>query len=272
MTQDWLEVHRASSPLVVSLPHTGTGIPPELHAGYVSLWAARRDADWWVDRLYDFARGLGATTVRTAMSRSVIDVNRDPSGASLYPGQATTELCPTTDFDGAALYRDGLMPDDADIARRREAYFNPYHGALRAELDRLRAQHPRVVLFDAHSIRSRIPRLFDGELPQFNIGTNSGQSCAPELARRVEAVCAATNYSRVVDGRFKGGWTTRHYGEPDKGVHAIQLELACRGYMDEPDAPSPDNWPAPYSEARASSMRAVLKRILEACLAFARSA
>jgi len=271
MTQDWLELHRGPSPLVVSLPHTGIDIPPELAPCYLSLWAARRDADWWVDRLYDFARGLGATTLRTALSRSVIDVNRDPSGASLYPGQATTELCPTTDFDGAPLYRDGLAPDDAEIARRRQAYFNPYHDALRAELKRLRASHARVVLFDAHSIRSRIPRLFDGELPQFNIGTNSGRSCAPELASAVEDVCAATPYSRVVDGRFKGGWTTRHYGAPEQGIHALQLELACRGYIDEPAMPAPDNWPAPYSEARAAALRAVLRRVLDACLAFARA-
>jgi len=269
MTQDWLDVQRAQSPLLVSFPHTGTDIPAELESRYVSLWQARRDADWWVDRLYDFAHARGATTVRTSISRSVIDVNRDPSGVSLYPGQATTELCPTTDFDGDALYRGGLGPDDDEIARRREAFFTPYHAAVRAELDRLRADHPRVVLFDAHSIRSRIPRLFDGELPQFNIGTNDGRSCAVELTRSVESVCANSSYSHVVNGRFKGGWTTRHYGEPARGFHAIQLELSCRGYMDEPDMPSPQNWPAPYSEARAARMREMLKDILAACLAFA---
>jgi N-formylglutamate deformylase len=271
MTQDWLTLARADSPLVVSFPHTGTDIPAALEPRFASLWHARRDADWWVDKLYDFAHGMGATTVRTAISRSVIDVNRDPSGASLYPGQATTELCPTTDFDGASLYRDGQAPDPDEVSRRRETWFAPYHAALRAELDRLRARHPRVVLFDAHSIRSRIPRLFDGELPQFNIGSNSGQSCADALAGAVESVCARTRLSHVVNGRFKGGWTTRHYGAPDRGFHAIQLELSCRGYMDEVEAPSPDNWPTPYSEARASDMRATLRRILEACLSFARS-
>jgi formiminoglutamase len=236
---------------------------------YVSLWQARRDADWWVDRLYDFAAGMGATTVRTTVSRSVIDVNRDPSGASLYPGQATTELCPTTDFDGAALYRPGAEPDADEIARRRAAYFTPYHAMLRAELDRLRARHAKVVLFDAHSIRSRIPRLFEGELPQFNIGTHDGRSCAADLTGAVEEVCAATRYSRVTNGRFKGGWTTRHYGEPAKGFHAIQLELCCRGYVDEPQTPSPENWPTPYAEPRAADLRAVLKDILGACLRFA---
>jgi formiminoglutamase len=267
---DWLEIKRGEAPLVVSFPHTGAEIPGAFADGYVSLWQARRDADWWVDRLYDFAHAMGATTVRTAISRSVIDVNRDPSGASLYPGQATTELCPTTDFDGAPLYQDGRVPDEDKIAHRRATFFAPYHMALRAELDRLRAKHEHVVLFDAHSIRSHIPRLFDGELPQFNIGTNGGRSCANALTNAVESACAKTPWSHVVNGRFKGGWTTRHYGEPAKGFHAIQLELACRGYMDEPATPSPDNWPTPYSETRAAQMRAALKHILDACLAFAR--
>jgi N-formylglutamate deformylase len=271
MNPDWLEIRRGTAPLVVSFPHTGTDIPGDLEADFISPWLARRDADWWVDRLYDFAADMGATMVRTRISRSVIDVNRDPSGASLYPGQATTELCPTTTFDGEALYRDRQQPDESGIARRREAYFTPYHAALRSEIDWLCQTHANVVLFDAHSIRSHIPRLFDGELPQFNIGTNSGASCADGLVQAVESACAASEYSRVVNGRFKGGWTTRHYGEPAKGIHAIQLELACRGYIEEPQAPTPDNWPTPYYEERAAKLRAVLKDILGACLTFARS-
>jgi formiminoglutamase len=272
MSPDWLEVHRGNLPLLVSFPHTGTDLPSDLEDKFVSPWQARRDADWWVERLYGFAADLDATTVRTRISRSVIDVNRDPSGASLYPGQATTELCPTTDFDGAPLYREGAAPTKAEIARRRNTYFTPYHDALGRELERLRAAHAHAVLFEAHSIRSRIPRLFDGELPQFNIGTNSGQSCSPELSEAVRNICAATAYSHVLNGRFKGGWTTRHYGRPGDGIHAIQLELACRGYMDEPEHPTPENWPSPYTEARAADMRAVLKTILNAALAFARNA
>ena len=265
---DWLEVHRGTAPLVVSFPHTGTDIPAGLEEAFASLWHARRDADWWVDRLYDFAATLGATTIRTGVSRSVIDVNRDPSGASLYPGMATTELCPTTDFDGAPLYHAGAEPDAAEIARRKTAYFEPYHDAIRGATER--SPYSRVVLFDAHSIRSRIPRLFEGELPHFNIGTHDGRSCDARLAAAVEGVCAATGYSHVVNGRFKGGWTTRHYGRPDLGFHAIQLELSCRGYIDEPDVPSPRNWPTPYAEPRAAALRAVLKDIIAACLAFAR--
>lgn len=272
MSPDWLEVHRGNAPLLVSFPHTGTDLPSDLEGTFVSPWQARRDADWWVDQLYDFAASLGVTTVRTRISRSVIDVNRDPSGASLYPGQATTELCPTTDFDGDPLYRDGFLPDDAEIARRTQTYFRPYHDTLRAELNRLRKTHAHVVLFEAHSIRSHIPRLFEGELPQFNLGTNGDKSCSPNLTNAVRNACATTSYSHVVNGRFKGGWTTRHYGEPDKGFHAIQLELACRGYMDEPDHPTLDNWPTAYTEARAGDLRAVLKDILNAALTFAKAA
>jgi N-formylglutamate deformylase len=265
---DWLTVTRGDAALIVSMPHTGTQIPPAMESRLVSPWLGRKDADWHVEKLYDFAAALGATTIRTAISRTVIDANRDPSGKSLYPGQATTELCPTTNFDGEPLYKDG-DPDTDEIAARRAQFFDPYHAAIAADIARLRESHRKVVLFDAHSIRSRIARLFDGELPHLNIGTNSGKSCDIGLALAVEAACFGAKFSRVTDGRFKGGWTTRHYGKPGDGIHAIQLELACRGYMDEPDQPSPENWPAAYDEARAAAMRVALKRILQACLQFA---
>jgi len=266
-----VEVHRGEAPLIVSFPHTGTDIPPKIEAGLVSPWLARKDADWWVHKLYDFATELGATTLRTPISRTVIDVNRDPSGASLYPGQTTTGLCPLTTFDGEPLYRDGAEPDEAEIARRRSAYFDPFHAALAQEVERLRGKHGQVVLYEAHSIRSHVPRLFDGALPNFNIGVNGGASCAPALTNAVEAACDRhPQFSRVTDGRFKGGWTTRHYGRPSDGVHAIQMELACRGYMDDPRGPvTEQTWPAAYDPARAAPMRAALTDILNACLAFA---
>ncbi|HEY8614712.1 N-formylglutamate deformylase [Phenylobacterium sp.] len=265
----WLEVTRGEAPLVVGMPHTGTEIPPEIEATLVSTWLARRDADWWIESLYDFALELGATVVRTRISRTVIDANRDPSGASLYPGQATTELCPTTTFDGEPLYREGCGPDDAEIARRRETWFAPYHAALQAQVDRLRSVHPHVVLYDAHAIRSVIPRLFDGELPNFNIGTNNGATCDPALEAAVAAACDVPGLTRVVNGRFRGGYTTRHYGQPGAGVHAIQMELACRSYMAEPAPPTPDNWPTPLDPHRAEPTRAALRRALQACIAFA---
>ena len=266
---DFLEIHRGDAPLVVSFPHTGTDLPPEIEHRFVSSWLARKDTDWWVERLYGFARELGATTVRTRMSRSLIDCNRDPSGASLYPGQATTSLCPTTTFDGESLYRRN-GPDETEIAERRSTFFDPYHAALCRELDRLQSHHGTVVLYDAHSIRSRVPRLFDGELPQFNIGTNGGMSCAPQLAQRVAAICRDSGHSLVLDGRFKGGWTTRHYGRPERGIHAIQMELAQRGYMAAPDEPTENNWPSPIDSEPA--IAAPLRAILLACIAFAKGA
>ena len=264
---EWLQISRGDRPLVIAFPHTGRDLPPtEPH--FRSDWIARRDTDWWVELLYSFARRMGATTVRTRISRSVIDVNRDPSGQSLYPGQITTELCPTTTFDGEPLYA-GDGPDAAEIARRTDQYFHPYHAALAAELERLRAVHPRVVLYDAHSIRSRVPRLFDGELPHCNIGTNGGTSCAAELASAIEQVVAASHFSHVVDGRFRGGWTTRHYGRPEAGIHAIQMELAQRGYLDEPDILTPENWPVAWWPEHAAPLTEVLEAVLEAALGFA---
>ncbi len=267
---EWLQVRRGDAPLVVSFPHTGTEIPIGIEAQLISPWLSRKDTDWWVEELYDFAHELGATTVRTTISRTVIDVNRDPSGASLYPGQLTTELCPLTTFDGEALYLPGLEPNAGEIARRRRSLFDPYHAVLGAELTRLHARHGRVVLYDAHSIRSRVPRLFDGELPQFNIGTNNRATCDPTLTAAIETTCDASAFTRVTNGRFRGGWTTRHYGAPWHDIHAVQMELACRGYLVEPSGPlSSANWPAPYDAARAAPLRAVLTDILKACIGFA---
>jgi N-formylglutamate deformylase len=263
---DWLQVRRGEAPLIVSIPHAGVELS-EYELRFVSPWLARKDADWRLDELYDFAGALDATLVRTRLSRSIVDVNRDPSGASLYPGQATTELCPTTTFDGEPLYL-GPAPDAEEIGARRRAFFDPYHDCLRTEIARLKARHSRVALFDAHSIRSRIPRLFDGELPSFNLGTNSGLSCSADLKQAVAEILAASGRSWIVDGRFKGGWITRAYGKPGEGVEAMQLELACRAYMLEPDPPSPDNWPQPIDDGRAARTRTTLRRALQAVLAY----
>ena len=267
---DWLSVTRGDAPLVVSVPHAGTRIPGEFEPRLVSTWLARTDADWHLERLYDFAVDLGATIVRTDVSRTVVDVNRDPAGASLYPGQATTALCPIDTFDGEPLYRPGAEPAAAEIAERRERYFDPYHQALAEELARLGQAHPEVVIYDCHSIRSVIPRLFPGELPQWNIGTNGGRTCAADLTRMVESHCDRSGLSRVTNGRFTAGYITRHYGRPENGVHALQMELACRGYMREPaGAPTPDIWPSPYVDAAAERLRPTLRAILAGAIAFA---
>ena len=264
MTEPWLTLKQGDAPLLVSFPHTGLSIPAECAAALVSFPLARHDADRHIDKLYAFATELGATTVHTALSRTVIDVNRDPSGASLYPGQTTTGLVPTETFDGRPLYRAGQEPTPDEIERRKALYFAPYHLALAEEIKRLRAMHPRVVLYDCHSIRSREPRLFPGELPVFNIGTNAGKSCEPALETAVARRCAASPWSHVVNGRFTGGWITRTYGRPAEGVHAVQMELAMRGYL-----PS-ENDPPPWDPDFAKPIQQTLRTVLEDCLAFAR--
>jgi N-formylglutamate deformylase len=266
---DWLTVRRGRAPLLLSIPHAGTELV-EVRNEVKSVWLATLDTDWWVDRLYDFAAALDVTVVATSISRTVIDVNRDAESRNLYPGLASTELVPTTTFDGMPLYDTDRVPDAAEQDRRRQSYFDPYHAALRAELLRLKSLHGTVILYDAHSIRSRVPRLFDGILPQFNIGTFDGRSCAQRLADAVTAVCATSATGYVVNGRFKGGAITRTYGQPASGVHAIQMELACRGYMTEPAPPLTEaNWPSPWSPPQAAPLQRILRHVLDCCLAFA---
>ncbi len=266
----WLSITRGNAPLLLSMPHSGTELL-DYEPRFVSPWLARRDADWFIPELYAFAAQLGATIVRTTVSRSVIDVNRDPSGKSLYPGMATTELCPSTTFDGEPLYRDTRPLDADEIEQRRLHYFDPYHAALRDELARLRRLHPRVVIYDCHSIRSRIPRLFDGQLPQFNLGSNDGASCDVALSAAAVAACADSGLGHVLNGRFKGGYITRCFGRPDQGLHALQMELACRGYLREPDAVSADNWPPQFDPDYAAPLRSVLETVLARCITFAQS-
>ena len=259
---DWLTITRGDAPLIISVPHAGTHIPKDILPTLRDRELAISDADFYVDRLYQFATQHGVTIITTAISRTVIDVNRDPAGVSLYPGQATTGLCPTERFDGAPLYREGCEPSEAEIARRRAIYFNPYHAALHAEIEQLRARHRKVVLYDAHSILSRVPRLFPGDLMQFNIGSFDGKSCATVLT---DAVSSACSDSQIVNGRFKGGWITRHYGAPERGIHAIQMELAMRGYLDEAG-----EWPPRWDADRAAPLQATLEHIITACLNFAK--
>jgi len=265
-TPEWLHVRQGSSPLLLSMPHAGLDLRG-LEDRLVSPWLARRDTDWYVPELYELATELGATVVRTDISRTVIDVNRDPSGRSLYPGQNTTELCPTTTFDGEPLYASGREPSDAEIAERRELFFAPYHAALRDEAARLLRVHPQVVVYDCHSIRSAVPRLFDGVLPHFNIGTNSGKSCSPALALGIERICEQSAFSVVLNGRFKGGYITRSLGAPEARIHAIQMELAMRGYLREHGAVSEADWPPPYEPNHAAPLRDVLRAILKHCVA-----
>lgn len=253
-----VDVHPGDSPVILSAPHVGTLLPDALADRLTEHGRAIIDTDWHVHRLY---QGLlpGATTISARYSRYVVDLNRPPDGASLYPGQNTTGTCPVTDFDGNPLYRDGQEPDDAEVAERVEQYHRPYHAAIEEHIARLKARHGAVLLYDCHSIRSVVPYLFEGELPVLNIGTNGGATCDPSLETLTVDGCRAAEqggYSWVLNGRFKGGWTTRHYGQPEHSVHAIQMETAQRAYLHE--AP-----PWPYDEALADRLRPWLKAMLE---------
>lgn len=253
------ELHRGTLPLLVSLPHNGTDIPDDIRAALVEEAQSAPDTDWHVDRLYDFALALGASVLKPRYSRYVIDLNRPPDDASLYPGQNVTGLCPTVAFSGRPIYRDGQSPDAEAIVQRRAQYWQPYHTALQAELQRLKQRHGRVLLWEGHSIRPELPYLFEGRLPDFNLGTAEGRSFPDARLREIEAVLAAqSDYSWVSNGRFKGGYITRHYAAPESGIHAFQLELAQTAYLDETmtafDAP------------RAAPVQALIARMMAAAL------
>jgi N-formylglutamate deformylase len=255
-------LHRGDTPLLVSLPHVGTRLAPELRKLYVERAWAVEDTDWHLAPLYDFVRGLGASLIVPQHSRYVIDLNRPPEDAPMYPGANNTELCPTRFFTGDALYRDGMAPDAAEVARRREVYWRPYHDALAGELARLKSLHGHAVLFDGHSIKSELPWLFDGRLPDLNLGTVQGASCAPSLrAALVDVLDAQRTFTQVVDGRFKGGYITRRYGQPSEGVHAVQLEMCWRCYMREEP-------PFAIDAQRAAELQPVLRALIEAMLAW----
>lgn len=256
-------LHRGNGTVLVSLPHVGTLLPADQHARYQPRALQVEDTDWYLDQLYDFARDLDLTLLVARHSRYLIDLNRPPEDTPMYPGRNNTELCPTRFFTGEPLYRDGAAPDAAEIARRVARYWRPYHDTLAAELARLKAAHGHAVLYDGHSIRSRLPWLFDGELPALNLGTADGSACAPELRAAASAVLAGqTRYPHVVDGRFKGGFITRRHGRPADGVHALQMEMCWHCIMEEAPAP-----PFHYDTARADAVRAAVLRPLLQSLA-----
>lgn len=251
-------VTRGTSPLILSMPHPGTELPSEIAAALNERGRLVEDTDWHMRQLYGFAERFRPTIVEARLSRFVIDLNRDPSGVSLYPGQATTELVPSTTFAGDPIWR--TPPDEAEIARRRELYFKPYHDALAAEIARIKAEHGFCLLWDCHSIKSVIPRLFPGTLPVLNLGTNAGTSGSPTVAAAAVAAMAEQPLTQVVNGRFKGGWITRHYGRPAEHVHAIQMEKALSAYLVAEDAP----WT--FDPAKAGTLQRALDAIIAAAL------
>ena len=257
MNEPIFSLQQGSVPLLVSLPHVGTVIPAALRLDYVSRALATEDTDWHLDKLYDFAGAMGASMLVPLYSRYVIDLNRPPENKPLYADLNNTELCPTRAFSGDALYLAGAAPDEAEIARRRDHYWQPYHDALSAELERLRSIHGYAILFDGHSIKSELPWLFEGRLPDLNLGTVNGSSCAASLRSALSAVLQSQSQAtHVVDGRFKGGYITRHYGRPDLQVHAVQLEMCWHCYM-------PESAPFRYDATRAAHLQPLLKRFIQ---------
>jgi N-formylglutamate deformylase len=260
MDSDIFALTRGTAPLLVSFPHAGTLIPPELERRMTPAALQRADVDWHLPQLYGFARGMGASLLAARHARHVIDLNRPPEDESLYPGQDVTGLIPMDTFRKEPLYRPGQEPDAAEVHDRVARYWQPYHDALRAELDRLRALHGQVVLWEAHSICSVLPRFFAGRLPDLNLGTAEGRACASAVQAAVEAQMGAqTEFTHVSNGRFKGGHITRHYGDPGQGVHALQLEMCQCTYMDEAA-------PFAYRPDRAARVQPLLQRMLEAAV------
>ena len=251
-----VKVQTGDSPLILSQPHGGTYVPEDIAPMLNDNGRRFADTDWHISKLY---AGLveNVTVVEATFHRYVIDANRDPTGASLYPGQNTTSLCPITDFDGKPIWKNGKEPDAAETERRRWVFHAAYHDALAREIARVKAIHGYAILFDCHSIRSNIPFLFDGTLPVFNTGTNTGKSCHPVIEKAVVDACLEVRpESHVLNGRFKGGWTTRHYGRPSDHVHAIQMEIAQRSYMHELP-------PWSYAQERAAGLRLNLRKMLQ---------
>ncbi len=256
---DTYTLHRGTSPLFVSLPHNGTRLPDDIAARLTPDARRVPDTDWHVAQLYAFARELGASIIVPDYSRYVVDLNRPRDDTSLYPGQNTTGLCPIKAFSGKAIYLDGQEPTHDEINARIEQYWRPYHAALAEEIERIGAAHGRVVLWEGHSIPSVVPFLFEGRLPDINVGTADGASCSAGLQKRlVNVLESQRDYTFVMNGRFKGGYITRHYGQPTKGVDAIQLELVQLNYMDE------DTFE--YDDAKATNLQMLIRKLLQAAL------
>lgn len=257
MREPLFHLHEHEGPVLLNFPHSGRYLPDEVAVQLNERGKAQADTDWHVPELYAFAKGR-VSWLQATHSRYVVDLNRDPSGINLYPGQATTGLCPDTDFAGASIYA-VQSPDEQDIKHRQQIYFLKYHSELQQQIRRIYGIHGYCVLLDCHSILSHVPRLFDGALSDLNLGTNTGQSCADELEKVAEHTLKCKDFSYVRNGRFKGGWITRHYGRPAKNAHALQLEIAQSAYMDE-------TIPHAFDADRAAPLMAVLQDLVHALL------
>jgi len=257
IVENSFQYNEGTKPLLISMPHNASLIPEAVACGMTKEAQQSKDTDWFMDRLYDFAPTLGVHTLKPSWSRFYIDLNRDPKGANLYPGADSTELCPTSDFANQALYLDGNSPNQDEIEQRTAKAWQPYHQCIETVLQKMVADHGYAILFDAHSIRSRVPRFFDGQLPDFNFGTADGKSCDDAHLKAVQQL-DFDDWSKVSNGRFKGGYITRHYGRPDLNIHAIQLEMSQAIYLDEANL----SW----DEQKAAPVKVQLQRIIQALL------
>jgi N-formylglutamate deformylase len=250
------DLFEGDAPLVIDVPHAGTHVPDAIAARLAPATRVLPDTDWHVDRLYAFARATGATLAVATHSRYVVDLNRDPRGVALYAGADNTELCPTRTFGNVPLYVPGDEPAPGEVAARAATFFAPYHAMLAAQVERVRARHGYAILLDGHSIPAEVPRFFDGRLPDLNLGTSDGASCDPAVQSLAQSILGGSQrFTHVVNGRFKGGYITRHYGQPSRGVHALQLEMVQDAYMDERP-------PYPWDEQRAAPLATVLERLV----------
>ncbi|MCO7227145.1 N-formylglutamate deformylase [Pleionea sp. CnH1-48] len=250
-TFEWQE---GKVPVLISMPHNGTCVPDSIAATMTDAAHPVTDTDWYLRQLYDFAEELGCYLIAPLYSRYVIDLNRPSTGESLYPGANVTELCPTSTFALEPLYQTGKAPDEHEIESRIQHYWQPYHQQLESGLKQIKEKFGHAILFEAHSIASQVPRFFDGQLPDFNLGTNDGNSCSESLQQALEAF-STDAYSKVVNGRFKGGFITRHYGQPEQGIQAVQLELSQATYMDEPTLA--------FDADKANQVKETLRRLLQ---------
>ncbi len=260
MTDIIYTLHRGSGPLLISVPHVGTRLPVDQKHRYLARALDVEDTDWHLERVYAFAKDLGASLIVPRYSRFLIDLNRAPDNTPMYAGANNTELCPTRFFTGEPIYHEGQTPDAFEIARRCQTYWQPYHDALAQELARIRTDHGHAVLFDGHSIKSALPWLFEGKLPDLNLGTVNGASCAPDLrAALMQVLQSQDRFTQVTDGRFKGGHITRHHGQPHNGIHAIQLEMCWSTYMQEVP-------PYALDPARAAELEPTLRALVQTML------
>lgn len=251
------DLKHGNSPLIISIPHAGTFVPEDIKSRFTDIAHHVPDTDWFVQKLYvEYAKQHDATVITANYSRYVVDLNRPADGTPLYPGQACLPICPPQSFDGDNIYQDGAAPTQEDINQRISAYWQPYHDEISTQIKRIKEQHGYAILYDAHSIRQTVPRLFDGALPVLNLGTVNGKSCHPFIENAAHMAAEDSNYDCILNGRFIGGYITRHYGNPDAQVHALQMELAQSAYMDEDTVT--------YDEEKAEKLKTVLSSILNA--------